>query len=782
MTEPDATTQPPLADRYCPGCGYNLRGQTDEDYVTCPECGKAWPASEIPDRPPDPAVSPAQWTLAGGVAAIAVFILVYRLLVLGNLYQTSAFFIGLPALLAITLALTTRAKSATGICFKATAMALLISGIFLGEGFICCVMMAPIFFIVAGLIGAVIDHHHYRPRSRRLRLLLLPAIAVMALEGVTDRLTLDPRAAASATKIVDAPPDAVREHLAKTPRFDRPMPALLQAGFPLPLDTQGQGLAVGDTRTTTLGIHGHRGDLDLAITESTHTRVRFETVRDTTKISEWLAWESATVELEPVGQAQTRVTWTLAYRRQLAPAWYFGPFQNIAAKLAASALIDNLATPPSARPADTALSPTLIRATSFFAPVLLALILSAVYRRRRRLLIGAWLSLGWAFPAVALINLAALHGGWWSFDAQGAMWHGMPVDLLLGWAVLWSVVPALLAPRLSLPVVALALLWADLLLMPLSAPVVRLGEMWQYADFAALVLVLIPAQLLSRWTRRQTCLAGRAALHAGAFAMLFLVCIPLVIAEHTALSLDAWIAQPRWAQGLWAQAFALAALPGLAAVQAFYRRGHGTPVPFDPPRALVTTGVYAYVRNPMQLSLVLMYAVMAGALQSAWLLLAAGVAFAYGLGFARWHEEQQLEKRYGRSWTDYRAAVRNWLPRWRPHTDAEAPPAVVYIDLGCTACTPIARWLQHRHPRGLHIRPASESPQPLRRMTYIATTGSPPTRGVAALAACMDHLHLGWALFGWALRLPLVSPVVQLFIDAAGGGPTRVVTPGELPR
>ena len=44
------------------------------------------------------------------------------------------------------------------------------------------------------------------------------------------------------------------------------------------------------------------------------------------------------------------------------------------------------------------------------------------------------------------------------------------------------------------------------------------------------------------------------------------------------------------------------ALLGLAAVQEFAVRGSGTPVPFDPPKRLVTTGPYAYVRNPMQLS------------------------------------------------------------------------------------------------------------------------------------------------------------------------------------
>ncbi|XAM00539.1 methyltransferase [Phycisphaeraceae bacterium D3-23] len=761
---------PLIETPYCPGCGYNLRGQPAADLTQCPECGGNWAPGELLDRPPPPAVSSAQWTLAGIITALTVFILGYRLLVLNNLYQTSAFFIGLPALLAITLALTTRAKTATGICFKVTTMTLLISGIFLGEGFICCVMMAPLFFIVAGIIGMVIDHYHYRPKSGRLRLLLLPLLLLMALEGVSERLSFSPHATASATRLVDAPPHAVREQLANTPRFDRPMPALLQAGFPTPLEARGQGLNIGDSRNVVMGVHGHTGELALAVTENSEQHIRFKTLSDTTKISEWLAWRSATVELQPVGESQTRVTWTLHYERRLAPAWYFGPFQKIATTLAAGSLIDNLATPPAAQRTRPWQSPGLIRSLSLLAPVLLALILSAVYRRRRRLLIGAWLSLAWAFPAVVILNLVAIHGGWWSFNAQGAMWLGMPVDLLLGWAILWSVVPALLAPRLPLPIVALVLLWLDLLLMPWSAPVVQLGPMWQYADLAALCVVLVPAQWLARWTRQETHLPGRVLIHLAAFTGLFLVCIPLVLMEHTDLTLDGWRHQPGWLRGLWMQALALAALPGLAGVAAFYRYGKGTAVPYDPPKQLVTQDVYAYVRNPMQLALVLIYTVMAGALMNAWLLMAAGVVLAYGFGLARWHEDQQLRARYGEDWRRYRAAVRAWWPRFRPYVNDPQTPAIVYIDHACKPCAGVARWLERRAPVGLQVLDAQDAPGPLQRMTYQAGPTSPPEPGVAAIAACLQHLHLGWAAMGWALKLPGIRGAAQLLTDAAGGG------------
>ena len=37
--------------------------------------------------------------------------------------------------------------------------------------------------------------------------------------------------------------------------------------------------------------------------------------------------------------------WTLRYRRLLDPAWYFGPWERYAVRLAAGYLIDTVATP-----------------------------------------------------------------------------------------------------------------------------------------------------------------------------------------------------------------------------------------------------------------------------------------------------------------------------------------------------------------------------------------------------------------------------------------------------
>src|SRR5690349_10277771 len=42
----------------------------------------------------------------------------------------------------------------------------------------------------------------------------------------------------------------------------------------------------------------------------------------------------------------------------------------------------------------------------------------------------------------------------------------------------------------------------------------------------------------------------------------------------------------------------------LVCAREFARAGHGTPAPYDPPRSLVTTGLYRVTRNPMYVGVV----------------------------------------------------------------------------------------------------------------------------------------------------------------------------------
>jgi protein-S-isoprenylcysteine O-methyltransferase Ste14 len=117
--------------------------------------------------------------------------------------------------------------------------------------------------------------------------------------------------------------------------------------------------------------------------------------------------------------------------------------------------------------------------------------------------------------------------------------------------------------------------------------------------------------------------------------------------------------------------FLLVSTLSLASGVNMSRRGEGTPLPLDGPRRLVTSGVYAYVRNPMALM---------GLLQglSVALWLGSVMVLAYTLfGALLWNflvrplEEEDLERVFGAAFVRYRQAVRCWIPRLTPYRDAE---------------------------------------------------------------------------------------------------------------
>ena len=76
------------------------------------------------------------------ILAVAIASAVFRLINENSLEQTSLLFIGIPTLITLLVVkYAKKPKSAYGIVFLTITIFLLISGIFLGEGFICIIMM-----------------------------------------------------------------------------------------------------------------------------------------------------------------------------------------------------------------------------------------------------------------------------------------------------------------------------------------------------------------------------------------------------------------------------------------------------------------------------------------------------------------------------------------------------------------------------------------------------------------------------------------------------------------
>jgi len=417
----------------------------------------------------------------------------------------------------------------------------------------------------------------------------------------------------------------------------------------------------------------------------------------------------------------------------------------------------------------------LIRAASLYLTVTTIIVILAWRRPAPRTVAGAMLACCWNLPVILALNAVAPTMGWWRFDAEGGLLLGMPVDLYLAWICLWGAIPAFAFPALPLWRVAAIALAVDLVLMPAAAPVVRLGPWWLVGECSVLASALLPAQLLARWTRRDEHLERRASLQVVAFSGLLLFVLPAIIVEN---SRSGWInplTRPLWQISLLAQLLAVPGVIGLTAVQEFVNRGGGTPVPFDPPRRMVTTGVYAYLANPMQLAATTLLLLLGLVLGNAWLAAAAVVAHQYSAGFAGWDEGEDLRRRFGDAWLEYRRGVPRWLPRFRPWQRPDLPPAQLFVSATCSMCRDVAAWFDRRGARGLVIVPAETHPsRALRRMTYEPADGSRGASGIEAIARALEHVHLGWALVGFVLRLPLVRQFSQLLADASGAEPRTI--------
>ncbi|MEU7615569.1 methyltransferase [Micromonospora rifamycinica] len=405
---------------------------------------------------------------------------------------------------------------------------------------------------------------------------------------------------------------------------------------------------------------------------------------------------------------------------------------------------------------------TAARYLSLAVP-LLAVLAAARLDRSRAGRTAALLAFLAAGIGIAALDEVARRTGWYTFAPVRGSYRGMPVDLWIGWAALWGPLPVLLRRALPLPVTLGLLLWVDAVAMPALHPLVRLGPNWLVGELVGLLVVALPAQLLGRWCADRRHLAARTLLQVGVFTALLLWLIPSLAFEVGDGSWAAVTGLPRPALLLLAQGALVLAAPALAAVREFVTHGGGTPYPWDPPVRLVTTGPYAYLANPMQAGAVALVLLTAALTRSSALVLAAVVAVAFSVAVARPHEEHDLAGRNGEAWRAYRRQVRDWWPRRRPYH--AGPAAVLLLDDACGPCAATWRFLAHRRPVGLRILPASSAGRVLWRAEY-TDGGGRSERGVAAVARALVHLHLGWAVVGWILRLPGIVWLAQLVTDA----------------
>ena len=97
----------------------------------------------------------------------------------------------------------------------------------------------------------------------------------------------------------------------------------------------------------------------------------------------------------------------------------------------------------------------------------------------------------------------------------------------------------------------------------------------------------------------------------------------------------------------------------------FVQKGRGTPAPIEPPKELVVSGLYNYVRNPMYVGVLL---VIIG--HFLWfgywnLLIYAVLVFLGFSAFVIFYEEPTLRQKFGAAYEEYLKRVPRWIPQFK---------------------------------------------------------------------------------------------------------------------
>jgi protein-S-isoprenylcysteine O-methyltransferase Ste14 len=95
-----------------------------------------------------------------------------------------------------------------------------------------------------------------------------------------------------------------------------------------------------------------------------------------------------------------------------------------------------------------------------------------------------------------------------------------------------------------------------------------------------------------------------------------------------------------------------------------FLRIKGSPIPFNPPPALVVNGLYRVVRNPMHVGWTVLLIGVAVLMQSFTLLVIFIPLFiAVHVIYLKFVEEKELEKKFGQAYIDYKKKVPMFFPR-----------------------------------------------------------------------------------------------------------------------
>ena len=230
----------------------------------------------------------------------------------------------------------------------ATIVVMLASSALLFEGFICVLMTAPIYIFFA-LLAITLTPDKQDPdrfkKSDVFRASFVPlAVIIISVEGLTDTTIFPREEVITRTQILKLTPEEIHANLSRPVHLDAKRSAFLSV-FPLPDRVDAPKFAQGETHTAFFTYRRwgftnvHKGETRLHMKTVQPLLIETEVTKDTSYFSHYLTVHGTKIKMVPQSDGTTEVSLTIRYRRELDPAWYFGPMQRRAISESADYLL-----------------------------------------------------------------------------------------------------------------------------------------------------------------------------------------------------------------------------------------------------------------------------------------------------------------------------------------------------------------------------------------------------------------------------------------------------------
>ena len=278
---------------------------------------------------------------------------------------------------------------------------------------------------------------------------------------------------------------------------------------------------------------------------------------------------------------------------------------------------------------------------------------------------ATFLGFVWSFLASLILNVLFLSTNTLIFSVHDNLFYGVPLD----WIIAQSIIMGALVPltrlwgwniglRILLQISLIALIYS-------IGNVILHGMALAWVIFFVTALSAIPAMLLSDWTATDTHIGKRSFLQSLAWAILLFWFFPSLIFH---LTIDNWsglLQRDVFIISIYLLPLLLPAYLLINALYNFAVQGGGTAFPYDPPKRLVTQGVYRYISNPMQVGISLAMGWWGIVIQSIWITISAIIAILLFIVFKDVCNGSCAIGLNNHEWEEYQRTVPKWLPRFK---------------------------------------------------------------------------------------------------------------------